>query len=269
MLSGPVNTNKPVPGGDGERPVGSLSPSIVLKLKRVGWYQQPNRSPAQGASVLHPDLCSLRGAEVRGEFCDQIQQHRWCCVWTCPQKEQVQNRSCGSFASRPHILRAGQPMPLQHTVPAPPWNGAAHGVPAHVTKEGGDGAIPPSKPPQHVVEESLVNRNRRHPLPLVQWGEEKTSIDCAKDPPQRFQPARIPWQGPRHQPHHRGVARLDHKHSRVSNAASPQPAPHGSPRGIKHGNVSLQLGISLCCRGPSAKVSQQPVPAKLALHLSQ
>ncbi len=154
-------------------------------------------------------------------------------------------------------------MPLQHTVPAPPWNGAEHGIPAHVTKEGGyhDGAIPPSKPPHHLVAESPVSRNCRHPLPAIQWGEEKSGLYCVKGPPQRFQQARIPFQaqiqGLQHQPNHQGLACVHYfMHPRVPNSEPPQPAPHGGPRGIEHSNVCLQLCILLCCRCPFMKDSK-------------
>ena len=183
-------------------------------------------------------------------------------------EEQIQNRSCGPLASRPHIPRVGQSMPLQHTVPAPPWDGTAHGVPAHVTEERGDGAIPPPEPPKHLMEECLVSRNRRYPLPAVQWGEEKSSIYCVKGPPQRFQPTRVPWQGPWHQPRHWGLAWVNYKHPRIPNPASSQSPPHGGPRGLECRNVCLQLCIRLCSRCPCTKVSKHPVPAKLALHLS-
>ena len=43
-----------------------------------------------------------------------------------------------------------------------------------------------------------MSNNLWRPFPTVQWGKEQSRINLCQDPPQGFQPARVPWEGPRH-----------------------------------------------------------------------
>ena len=119
-------------------------------------------------------------------------------------------------------------MLTQRMLPAMPWDGAANHIPSLVREERGDRAFP-LQTPQYVVKKSLVSRHRRHPFPTVQRGEEQSRINRWQNPPQRLQPARIPWEGPWHQPHRGGPAWVDNEHSWIATAAAPQAAPDSCP----------------------------------------
>jgi hypothetical protein len=62
---------------------------------------------------------------------------------------------------------------------------------------------------------------KRHPhsgwnVVLSSGGKRRAaSTVCVKDPPQRFQPVRVSWQGPRHQPDQLGLALVNYKHLRI------------------------------------------------------
>jgi|APGre2960657468_1045069.scaffolds.fasta_scaffold977455_1 hypothetical protein len=48
------------------------------------------------------------------------------------------------------------------------------------------------------MKESLVNESLLRPFPTVQWGKEQNRINLCQSPSQGLQPARVPWEGPRH-----------------------------------------------------------------------
>ena len=62
----------------------------------------------------------------------------------------------------------------------------------------------------------------RGPFPPVQQREESRRVGTVQDPPERFQPFRVPWEGVRQQPHHRDPAWIYHEHAGTGYAATPQ-----------------------------------------------
>ena len=50
----------------------------------------------------------------------------------------------------------------------------------------------------------------RCPFPPIQQREESRRVDTVQNPPERFQPTRVPGEGERQQPHHRDPAWIYH-----------------------------------------------------------